>query len=94
MGTQELVVKVSRDTGIPKETCRRVIDTMVDEAITGLSKGENVRIKGLVNLEPAIRSARLTRDLNSGEIVTIPEIKTIKCKVSRQVKDIINGRSN
>ena len=48
--------------------------------------------KGFLSVEVAERGARKGRHPQTKEIVTFPPVKTINCKMSKSIKDAVNGK--
>lgn len=90
MRKSELLVNVSAITGLSKEQCEMVIDAMVSEITNSLINGEKVAIHRFMTLEPGERGTRKARNPSTGEVQTFPPVKTVKCKLSREIKNAIN----
>lgn len=92
MKKSELLNNVSKRTGIPKPVCETIIDTMVSEITGSLVNGEKVSIKSFMTFDLGERAERKARNPSTGEIVLFPAVKTIKCKMSKEIKDAINSK--
>lgn len=77
---------------LTKTLCEAVIDGLIDEVKDCLVKGEKLTIKGFITIEVHDRSERMGRNPKTGEVDTFPASKSIKCKVSRSIKDAVNGK--
>lgn len=77
---------------ITKTACEAVIDCLIDEVKKCLVKGEKLTIKGFIGMEVYDRSERMGRNPKTGEVDTFPASKSIKCKVSKAIKDAVNGK--
>lgn len=92
MKKSDLINNITKNTGIQKSVCEAVIDSMVNEITTALVNGEKVSIKSFMTFELGSRAERNARNPSTGEIVRFPAVKTIKCKMSREIKDAINEK--
>ena len=90
MRKSELLVNISTMTGINKDQCEMVIDAMVNEITNALTNGEKVAIHRFMTLEPGERGERKARNPSTGEVQTFPPVKTVKCKLSREIRNAIN----
>ena len=70
--------------------CRPVIDAFIDEITDILVRGDKLVLMNFMSFETIERAEREGKDLKTGEAVTYPPIKTVKCKVSKTIKDLIN----
>jgi len=92
MKKSDLLNNINLKTGIPKPTCEMVIDTMIGEITQSLVNGEKVSIKSFMNFELGERAERNARNPSTGEIQKFPAVRTIKCKMSKEIKDAVNNK--
>ena len=92
MKKSELLNKISNRIGIQRATCESVLDAMIDEIKDALVMGDKVSIQGFMTFDLGERGERKARNPATGEITTFPAVKTIKCKMSREIKDAINNK--
>jgi len=81
-----------KDNKLTKTDCEAVIDYLIDEIKCCLVKGDKLTIKGFIGLEVYDRSARMGRNPKTGKVDTFPASKSIKCKISKAIKDAVNGK--
>ena len=79
-------------TTIPRSVCEKVLDAFREEVKSSLAAGEKVMIKDFMSIEIGERSERDARNPSTGEIEHFPAVKTVKVKVSKKIKDALNGR--
>lgn len=77
-----------------KSSCRAIVDTFIDEIKDCLVVGDKVVLKGFMSFEVKERPAREGRNPQTGKVVTFPAVKTIKCKLSKAIKDAVNGKGD
>jgi len=92
MKKSDLLNNISKKTGIPKSECETVIDAMIYEITDSLINGEKVSIKSFMTFDLGLRAERNARNPSTGEIVKFPAVRTVKCKMSREIKDAINNK--
>jgi DNA-binding protein HU-beta len=92
MGGNKLMTNISQKTGYSKEVCESVINTFAEEIKESLINGEKIIIKGFMSFEINERPERNGRNPKTGEVVSFPPVKTIKCKISKAIKEAINEK--
>ena len=61
-------------------------DTLVDIFTDALIEGDKIIWKGFLSAEVVERHPQ------TNEVVTFPPSKSIKCKISQAIKDMVNGK--
>lgn len=74
------------------QECAQYIDYLEDVITEALLDGEKIVWKGFLSMDITERKSRRGRNPNTGEIVEYPPVKTVNCKMSKQIKDLINDR--
>lgn len=92
MKKSELLRNVSVNLGIQKSVCELVFDSLIEETILALKRGEKISIKDFMTIEIGQRRERDARNPITGEMQRYPAVKTVKCKMSQAVKDSVNGK--
>lgn len=92
MTKSEIINKIAIRTGLSKTSCESVIDIFSDEVKNCLVNGDKLIIKGFIGFEVNERPERDGRNPKTGEVITFPAVKSVKCKISRAIKDAVNGR--
>lgn len=86
---------------IAVELCKRIPDlpkSMALHAVEGVAeilsdafvRGENVYLRGFGTLEVKTTKEKKARNINAGITVVIPAQRTVKFKVSKQLKERLN----
>lgn len=75
-----------KDVGLVLET---IFETIKQEVI----KGEKVNIPSFGSFEQTTRAARKAHNMQTGEIVAVPETKAVKFKVASAFKQAVKGNS-
>jgi DNA-binding protein HU-beta len=91
MKKSELVAKVAQKTGLSKKDTQAVIDATVEILKEALKNGEKISFIGFGSFEPVTRAARVTRIPRKNEAIKIPETKSVKFKVGKKLKELLNS---
>ena len=67
-------------------------DTLVDIFTDALIEGDKIAWKGFLSVEVVDRGQRCGRHPQTNKVVTFPPSKSIKCKISQIIKDIVNEK--
>lgn len=93
IGKTKLVRNVAaRTENVPIEACERVIDACIEEVIDLLVRGDKLVLKNFMSFETIERAEREGRDLRTGKPITYPPVKSVKCRVSKAVRDAVNEK--
>lgn len=66
-------------------------DTLVDVITDALIEDKKIMWKGFISAEVVERGQRRGRHPQTNEIVTFPPSKSVKCKISKTIKDAVGG---
>lgn len=87
MTKRDLVVRISKETGLIQEDVQAVLQKTLDYIIESLAKGENVEFRNFGVFEVRVRKSRIGRNPNKpSHVVTIPSRKVVKFKMGRIMK--------
>ena len=86
-GKAELVDKIAELTGMPKTRVALCYDTLFDLIGEGLADGDKVTVPSFGTFQVAERPQRQGRNPATGQRITIPASKTVRFKVSKNLKD-------
>jgi len=90
MTKRDLVVRISKETGIIQEDVYTVLQKILDYITEALVKGENVEFRDFGVFAVCVRKSRIGRNPNKPEnVVTIPARKVVKFKAGRQMKALV-----
>lgn len=89
MTKDELVAKVSEQTGIKKVDIHKTLDTVINTIIETIKAGEKVNITGLGIFKLKDKKARLARNPKTGESIQVPAKKAPKFLPSKNFKEAV-----
>ncbi len=90
MTKRDLVLRISKETGLIQQDVFTVIQKTLDYITESLAKGENVEFRNFGVFEVCLRKARVGRNPNNpSHVVTIPSRKVVKFKMGRIMKSLV-----
>lgn len=72
-----------------KVQAEEVVETIINEVVGALKKGEEVSIAGLGIFSTKTRAARTARNPRTGETVNVPAMKVPKFRAAKALKDAV-----
>lgn len=78
--------------GTTKASVERVLAALQESIMEHVAKGEDVRLTGFVNFEPAVRAARTMRNPRTGEDLQVPETKVVRLRAGKKFRDLVAGK--
>lgn len=81
----------NRIPDLPKSTALHVVEGMTDILADAFTRGDNVYLRGFGTLEVKTTKEKKARNINTGTSVVIPAQRTVKFKLSKQLKNRINN---
>lgn len=87
MTKRDLVVRISKETGVIQQDVYTVIQKTLDYITESLVKGENIEFRDFGVFEVCTRKPRIGRNPNKPEnVVQIPARKIVKFKAGKIMK--------
>ena len=95
MTKRDVVMRISRETGVVQEDVQVVVQKTLDYIIESLSKGRKVEFRNFGVFEVRMRNARIGRNPNKPEhVVQIPPCKVVKFKPGKVMKAVVAAESD
>lgn len=91
MRKPELVASVAQATGLSKAQATLVVNSVLDEVLFALSRGETVSLPGFGSFERRHRAARTGRNPQTGQEMQIPASNAVGFKPGKQLREAVNG---
>lgn len=92
MTKRDLVVRISKETGITQEDVYAVIQKTLDYITEGLTEGDHIEFRDFGVFEVSVRKARIGRNPNKpDQVVNIPERRVVKFKPGKRMKEQVLG---
>ncbi len=87
MTKRDLVVRISKETGIAQEDVYTIVQKSLDYITESLAKQETVEFRNFGVFELRTRNTRIGRNPNKPEnVVVIPACKVVKFKPGKEMK--------
>ena len=90
MNKQELISKISKDTGITKTSAAGAVDSFLDGITRTLKKGNAITLVGFGTFKSAQRQARTARNPQTGAPITIPKRRVVRFSAGKALKNAVN----
>ncbi|ROR73801.1 HU family DNA-binding protein [Bogoriella caseilytica] len=87
----ELVAAIAERTELTKTDSEAALSALQEVLIDSLSKGEPVKITGLLSVERVERAARTGRNPRTGEEIQIPAGYGVKISAGSALKKAVQG---
>jgi len=87
---KELADRIAADTQI---RAKAIINSLLDEIITELAKGNRLEFRDFGVFEPRGRAPRTAQNPKTMEQVHVPAKRTVKFKMGRLMKQKLNGQN-
>ncbi len=92
VGKGAVVEMVAKKLGIPKTQAEKSVKAFLETVRDFLAKGDDVAIIGFGTFRLTERAARTGRNPKTGKKMKIPGYKTVTFKVSKNIKEMLNGK--
>lgn len=86
MTKRDIVVTISKKTGIKQITVKEIVQAVFDTIFQALKEGKNIEIRNFGVFKVKIRKPRKGRNPRTGEFVPVPERKIVVFKPGREMK--------
>lgn len=92
MTKRELVVRISKETGLVQEDVYAIIQKALDYITEGLAKGEHIEFRDFGVFEVCQRKSRIGRNPNKPQdVVRIPDRRVVKFKPGKKMKAVVSA---
>ncbi|MCB0515379.1 MAG: HU family DNA-binding protein [Chitinophagales bacterium] len=90
MNKSQLTDHIAQAAGITKAQAGEAINAFTDAITTSLKKGDKVALVGFGTFSVSTRSARTSRNPQTGKPIQIPAKNVAKFKAGKGLDDVIN----
>lgn len=91
MNKNDLIAKVAKDTRLTKGEAGEVVEATLENIMSALGQGDEVRLVGFGTFSVSNRQASEGRNPRTGEKIMIPASKNPKFKAGKMFKDTVNA---
>ena len=89
MNKMDLVNMLASRTNMTKKDAATALDAVLGAIVDALKKGEKVTVTGFGTFEVRSRKARIGRNPQTGEEITIPARKVAAFRAGKALKDAV-----
>ncbi|OYD06361.1 HU family DNA-binding protein [Paludifilum halophilum] len=89
MNKNDLITRVSKNSGMTKKDVEKVVNGFLDEVTTALGSGEKVQLIGFGTFETRRRSSRSGRNPQTGATIEIPASNVPAFKAGSRLKEAV-----
>lgn len=79
-----------RNPDLLQSAALNTVDNIIDILSESFARGEGVYLRGFCTMEVKTAKARNARNITTGTTVKVPAHRTVKFKISKQLKNRIN----
>lgn len=90
MNKNELVAKMAEKAGLKKTEAEKALKAFTETVAEELKNGEKIQLVGFGTFEVSERAARVGRNPQTKQEITIPASKAPKFKAGKALKDSLN----
>lgn len=90
MNKNELISKISDDTGVSKSDTSKTVDSLFDSITSELKSGGDVRLVGFGTFLVTKRKATTGRNPQTGAAIQIPAANVPKFRAGKALKESVN----
>ncbi len=94
MTKNDLVLAISKQTGIDKTTVMSVVEGLMDSVKTSLGNEDNVYLRGFGSFIRKKRAAKTARNISRNTTIVIPEHFIPAFKPSKEFIKLVTGSEN
>lgn len=91
MNKKDIVEAIQDTVGFPKRETAEIVDKALEIMKSALAEGDGVMISGFGRFSVREKQARRGRNPKTGDSITLPERRVVSFKVSRVLKERVNG---
>jgi integration host factor subunit beta len=89
----DLIAEVERITELKRTDSETIVETIFENIIQALQKGDKIEIRGFGSFRTRDRRGRIGRNPKTGAKVDVPAKKIPFFKPSKELKDFVNNGS-
>ena len=92
MNKSELVDVIAADTEISKAAAQRALDSVIENIIKAVTKGDTVQLVGFGSFSTGKRAARTGRNPQTGEEIKIAAATTVKFSAGKACNEAVSRK--
>jgi nucleoid DNA-binding protein len=89
MRKRGIVLKISQDTGIKQVVVKEVVQRTFNTILEALKNGDRIELRNFGIFQVKKRKRRIGRNPKTGQVVPVPERRTVVFKPGLEMKKLI-----
>jgi integration host factor subunit beta len=89
MRKRDIVLKISQETGLKQIVVKDIVQRTFDTVLAALREGKRIELRNFGVFQTKTRKRRIGRNPKTGEVVPVPERKTVIFKPGLDMKQTI-----
>lgn len=89
MNKQDLIAKISTDTGITKSNAAAAVDSFFEGITKSLKKGQPITFVGFGTFKTTQRRARVAKNPRTGDAIKIPKRRVVRFTPGKVLKNAV-----
>lgn len=89
MRKRDIVLKISRDTGVSQVVVKDTVQHTLDTIFTALKDGKRIELRNFGVFSVKKRKKKIGRNPRTGQVIPIPERRVVVFKPGLQMKQAI-----
>ncbi|HCP45100.1 MAG TPA: integration host factor subunit alpha [Deltaproteobacteria bacterium] len=94
MTKADIIESVYEQIGFSKREAADVVETVFETMKSTLANGEKIKVSGFGNFVVRSKRARVGRNPQTGDVITISERRVLTFKPSQVLKDALNDNQS
>lgn len=91
MTKQDIIDHLTNDCGLHRSSAIRAVDGVINSISDTLTRGEAVTLRGFATIKPVNVARKIGRNISAGSTIVIPAQRTVRIKISKQLKNRMNN---
>ena len=91
MTKQDIIDHLTDNCGLHRSSAIRAVEGVIGVISDSFARGENVYLRGFGTLEVKTTKEKKARNINAGTTLLIPAQRTVKFKLSNELKKRMNS---
>lgn len=89
----EVISSVAEKSETSKATVQKVLEAFQETVVDAVADGKEVKLTGFAAFGTSVRSARTTKNLQTGEPMEVPETKVVKIRALGAFREAVKANN-
>lgn len=88
---KEQIIEIVESEGVARPTAIKAVNAVINAIADSLKHGDTVYLRGLATFKVRLAPPKIARDINAGKTIIVPERKTVKLILSKEIKKALDS---